>query len=127
MLTFALLLSPFCMGPVAAAQSDTKPKPDNSAVNKRDQNPDEMTADNQKMSAADRALTAKIRRMVMADKALSMYAQNVKIISKDGMVTLKGPVRSDDEMKSIVNKATSAAGAAGKVTNQMSVEPPSTH
>lgn len=127
MLTFALLLSPFCMGPVTAAQSNNKTKPDNSAVNKRDQNPDEATADNQKMNAADRALTAKIRRMVMADKALSMYAQNVKIISKDGMVTLKGPVRSDDEMKSIVNKATSATGAAGKVLNQMSVEPSSTH
>jgi hyperosmotically inducible periplasmic protein len=57
-----------------------------------------------KMNAADRTLTQKIRKSVMADKSLSTYAHNVKIISQDGMVTLKGPVRSDDEKKTIVAK-----------------------
>ena len=121
-LTSALLLS-FWAGPVYAQSTDAKTKPDNTAVNKRDQNPGEATADQQKMNAADRALTAKIRKAVIADKGLSTYAHNVKIISQDGTVTLKGPVRSDDEVKSIVAKATEAAGGPDKVVNQMSVKP----
>ena len=119
-LTFALLLP--CLLVAVYAQS-TDPKPDNTAVNKRDQNPAEATADQQKMNAADRALTAKIRKSVMADKSLSTYAHNVKIISQNGTVTLKGPVHSDDEVKSIMAKATEGAGSPDKVVNQMSVKP----
>jgi hyperosmotically inducible periplasmic protein len=88
-LTFALLL-PSLLRPVYAQSTDPKPQPDNTAVNKRDQNPGEATADQQKMNAADRALTAKIRKAVIADKSLSTYAHNVKIISQNGTVTLKG-------------------------------------
>jgi osmotically-inducible protein OsmY len=102
------------------AQS-SEAKPDNSAVNKRDQNADQATADQQKMNATDRGITAKIRKSVMADKTLSTYAHNVKIISQNGVVTLKGPVRSDDEVKSIVAKATDIAGSPDKVINQLSV------
>ena len=79
------------------------------------------------MNAADRDNTAKIRRAVMADKSLSTYAHNVKIISQNGTVTLKGPVRSDDEVKSIVSKATDVTGSADKVINQMSVKSTSKH
>jgi hyperosmotically inducible protein len=122
LLTFALLL-PSLAGLVYAQSTDTKPKPDNTVVNKRDRNPDEATADQQKMNEADRALTAKIRKAVMADKNLSTYAHNVKIISQDGTVTLKGPVKSDDEVKSIMAKAIEGAGSADKVVNQMSVKP----
>jgi osmotically-inducible protein OsmY len=122
LLTFALLL-PSWVGPVYAQSTDPKTKPDNTAVNKRDQSPDEATADQQKMNAADRALTAKIRRAVVADKSLSTYAHNVKIISQNGTVTLKGPVRSDDEAKSIRAKATDGAGSPDKIVNQMSVKP----
>jgi hypothetical protein len=53
-------------------------------------NPGETTADQQKMNPADGALTAKLRRAVVADKSLSTHAHNVKIISPDGTVTLKG-------------------------------------
>jgi hyperosmotically inducible protein len=104
---------------------DAKTKPDNSAVNKRDQNPGEATADQQKMNATDRGITAKIRKSVMADKSLSTYAHNVKIVSQDGTVTLKGPVRSDDEVRSIVAKATDVTGSGDKVINQLSVQPDS--
>jgi len=121
-LTFALLL-PSLAGAVYAQSTDTKPKPDNTAVNKRDRNPDEAAADQQKMNKADRALTARIREALMADKNLSTYAHNVKIISQDGTVTLKGPVRSDDEVKSIMAKAIEGTGSADKVINQMSVKP----
>jgi len=124
MLTFALLL-PSLAGAGYAQSTDPQPKPDNTAVNKRDQTPAEATADQQKMNAADRDTSAKIRRTVMADKSLSTYAHNVKIISQNGTVTLKGPVRSDDEVKSIVSKATDVTGSADRVINQMSVKPTS--
>jgi hyperosmotically inducible periplasmic protein len=122
LLTFALLL-PSLAGTVYAQSTDPKTKPDNTAVNKRDQNPGEVTADQQKMNAADRSLTAKIRKSVVADKTLSTYAHNVKIISQNGTVTLKGPVQSEDEVKSIMAKATEVAGSPDKIVNEMSVKP----
>jgi len=97
-------------------------KPDNTSVNQRDRNSGEATADKQKMNAADRELTAKIRRAVIRDKSLSTYAHNVKIISQNGMVTLKGPVHSGDEMKSVVAKAAEAAGGPDKVVNQLALK-----
>lgn len=121
-LASGLLLS-FWIGPVYAQATDDTTKPDNTSVNKRDRNPGEATADQQKTNAADRALTAKIRKAVIADKSLSTYAHNVKIISQNGTVTLKGPVHSDDEVTSIMAKATDVAGSPDKVVNQMSVKP----
>jgi osmotically-inducible protein OsmY len=109
--------------PSRAQSPESQAKPDNTKVNERDRNPDEATADQQKMNAADRKLTAEIRKSVMADKALSTYAHNVKIISQDGIVTLKGPVRSDDEVKSILAKSVEIVGSPDKVVNQMSVKP----
>ena len=122
-IAFALLLGLSSVGRVHGQSTDDKPKPDNTAVNKRDRSPGEATADQQKMNATDRALTAKIRKAVMADKSLSTYAHNVKIISQNGTVTLKGPVHSDDEVKSIMAKATEGAGSPDKIVNQMSVMP----
>ena len=106
--------------PALSQAQDAQPKPDNTKVNERDRNSGAATADKQGMNAADRDLTAKIRKSVMADKSLSTYAHNVKIISQDGMVTLKGPVRSADEVKTITAKAVKIVGSAEKVTNEMS-------
>ena len=58
----------------------------------------------------------------MNDKTLSTYAHNVKIVAQDGQVTLKGPVRTEDEKKTVEAKATEVAGA-GHVTNQISIAP----
>jgi osmotically-inducible protein OsmY len=91
-------------------------------VNQRDRNPGEVTADKQKMNSADRALTAKIRSTIMTDKSLSTYAHNVKIISQNGIVTLKGPVHSDEEVKTIVARATDATGSSDRVVNQLTVK-----
>jgi hyperosmotically inducible protein len=108
---------------LAQGQSgDSGTKPDNTKVNQRDKNPNEATADSQKMNASDRALTAKIRRAVVGDKTLSTYAHNVKIITQDGIVTLKGPVHSDAEVSNLMSKATDAVGGADKVVNQLSVK-----
>jgi osmotically-inducible protein OsmY len=104
---------------VGIASSQTQP--DNTRSNKGDADKSAVTADQQKMNASDRTLTQKIRKAVMADKSLSTYAHNVKIVSQNGMVTLKGPVRSDDEKRSIVGKAAEAAGGPEKVSDQMSV------
>ena len=97
-------------------------KPDNTKVNERDRSGGSVTAEKQKMNEPDRMLTAKIRKAVMADKSLSTYAHNVKIISQDGVVTLKGPVNSPDEVKTIVAKAVQVTGNADKVVNQLSVK-----
>ncbi len=89
---------------------------------KQDPAPGQVTADQQKSNKSDRELTQKIRKSVYADKSLSMAAHNVKIISRDGMVTLKGNVKSDEEKKAIEDKATEIAGQ-GKVTSEITVTP----
>jgi hyperosmotically inducible periplasmic protein len=104
----------------AAAQNP--PQPDNTKVNKQDRAAGAATADQQKENRGDRDLTQQIRKAVVEDKSLSSYAHNVKIIAQDGTVTLKGPVRSDEEKKTIVTKAEEVAGA-GKVTDQLTVKP----
>jgi osmotically-inducible protein OsmY len=86
----------------------------------QDRDSGHVTADQQKSNKADRELTQKIRKSVVSDKSLSMSAHNVKIISQDGMVTLRGTVKSDDEKKSIEDKATEIAGQ-GKVTSELTV------
>jgi hyperosmotically inducible protein len=105
------------------AQDAQQPAADNTKNNKGDQSTGAMTADKQKMNPADRDLTKKIRASLHGDSSLSTYAHNIKIISQDGKVTLKGPVRSDDEKSAIEAKATEVAGA-GNVTNQLTVAPP---
>ena len=80
------------------------------------------TADQQSDASSDRMLTRKIRQALMADKSLSVYGHNVKIITKDGAVTLKGPVHSEEEKTNIASKAESIVGSPDKVTNQLSVK-----
>ena len=94
--------------------------PDNTNVNRRDQNSGTSTADQQSGNRSDVEITRQIRRAITQDKGLSSYAKNVKIITKDGSVTLRGPVRSEEEKKSIGSKADSVAGA-GHVKNELEV------
>jgi hyperosmotically inducible periplasmic protein len=107
---------------VIAIPAIAQTPPDNTKVNTRDRAPGAVTADQQKNNAADREITRKIRQSLTKDKTLSRYAHNVKVIAQDGQVTLKGPVRSDDEKRTVEAKATEVAGA-GHVTNDMSVVP----
>ena len=86
-----------------------------------DRNPGAMTAGEQSNSKADIALTSKIRRAVTKDHALSMAAHNVKIISINGVVTLRGPVDTEHEKTVIGEKAEAIAGA-DKVENQLQVK-----
>jgi hyperosmotically inducible periplasmic protein len=97
-------------------------KPDNTKVNRQDRNANQPTADQQKNNATDLDLTKNIRRSIVEDKSLSSYAHNVKVISQNGTVTLKGPVKSEAEKSAIMSKAVSLAGGADKVIDQMSVK-----
>jgi len=107
------------MGGSLYAADDTKPtKADNTKVNKDTA----MSADQQKMNPADRELAQKIRQAIVADKTLSTYAHNVKVIAHDGTVTLKGPVRTAEEKSAVEAKAIEVAGA-GKVTNEITIAP----
>ena len=103
------------------ANQQAAPAVDNTKMNQRDQNKNEPTADQQKETRTDRDITQQIRQSIMNDKSLSTYAHNVKIITQDGQVTLKGPVRSESEKQTIETKATEVAGA-NKVTNDLNVK-----
>src|SRR5690242_10974035 len=83
--------------PVIAQHSSQQTAPDNTKTNKRDRAKDQSTADQQKENSTDRQLSQKIRSALMQNKALSTDAHNVKIITQNGQVTLKGPVRTQEE------------------------------
>lgn len=117
------LLATISLMPIASFGQDqsTPPaatSPDNSAKNKAHNN----TADQQPENKSDRMTSKKIRQALMADKSLSTYAHNVKIITQNGVVTLKGPVNSEEEKQSIASKAAEVVGSPDKVTNQLSVK-----
>src|SRR3984893_14662257 len=103
----ALLSTALMAGPLP--RQDNTQQPDNTKTNKRDRDKSSPTADRQKMNATDRDLAKRIRSAIMDDKSLSTYAHNVKIVAQDGKVTLKGPVRSDEEKSAIEAKATEVA------------------
>jgi len=107
---------------LAFAQQDKPPASDNTKVNKRDRSKEAVTADQGKNNVNDRDIMQKIRKAIMDDKSLSTYAHNVKVVSQDGKVTLKGPVRSAEEKQTVEQKATDVAGA-GNVTNEITVKP----
>jgi len=113
-------------GVVASAQEPStqqaSPAPDNTKVNERDRSQNEPTADQQKDNRSDRDITQQIRQSIMKDKSLSTYAHNIKIVTKDGQVTLKGPVRSEDEKQAIEAKAAEVA-RDGKVTSELNIKP----
>jgi osmotically-inducible protein OsmY len=105
----------------ALAQQEKAPAADNTKVNQRDRNKGEQTADRAKDNPNDRDIMQKIRKAVVADKTLSTYAHNVKIVSQRGKVTLEGPVRSEGEKTTIERMASEVAGA-GNVTNHLTVK-----
>jgi hyperosmotically inducible protein len=118
----ATLIFSATLGSPARAQSSQQPAPDNSKTNQGDASQGATTADQQKMNPADRETTRQIRSSIMKDKSLSTYSHNVKIVTQDGKVTLKGPVRSDEEKSNIEAKAAAVAGA-DNVTDQLTVAP----
>jgi hyperosmotically inducible periplasmic protein len=111
-------LAVLCSVPLAVAQASPQSPPDNSRQNQNHA----KTADSQPNTAADRATTAKVRKAIVEDKGLSTYAHNVKIITMNGQVTLKGPVKSEEEKQTIASKTAEVAGSPDKVNNQLSIK-----
>lgn len=122
-LSLLIAVGVFAAPKAASSYGLQQEQPDNTKMNKGDANKDATTADQQKMNPSDRTITQKIRAEIMKDKSLSTYAHNVKIITQDGKVTLKGPVRTQDEKASVEGKATTIAGN-GNVTSQIEIAPP---
>lgn len=94
---------------------------DNTGRNQRDRDGNTLTPFDQGGSEADREITAAIRQAVVDSEQLSTTAHNVKIITRDGHVTLRGPVKSTDERTAIANAAARVSGVKG-VDNQLEVE-----
>jgi len=107
---------------VLAIASALAQAPDNTKVNKRDDVKHPVTADQQSNNKADVDLVRKIRREITNDKTMSTYARNVKVITRDGMATLRGPVKSEQEKQAIEAIAKRVAGD-GKVDNQLEIAP----
>lgn len=95
-------------------------EPDNSGVNARDRDANAKTPLDQNENQADVEITASIRRQIR-DKKMSVNADNAKVITQDGKVTLRGPVKSEEEKKQIEEIAKAVAGA-GNVGNHLEVE-----
>jgi hyperosmotically inducible periplasmic protein len=95
--------------------------PDNTKTNQRDRSASPPTADQQKENTADRELARQIRRALVEDKSLSTYARNVKVIAREGIVTLRGPVRTENEKTAIENKAAEIAGGPDRIHGELEV------
>jgi len=110
-------------GALVSAQDSSQqmPAPDNTKINQHDRNPN---ADQQTNDRSDRDLTQQVRKAIVGDKSLSTYAHNVKVIAQNGQVTLKGPVRSEEEKRAVEAKAAEVAGE-GKVVSELTVKPKS--
>ena len=105
-----------CSRPAASTVVDR----DDTAVNTRDSDGAAKTPIDQNENQSDIDITANIRKQVV-DTEMSVNAQNVKIITQDGKVTLRGPVKSPEEKQKIEAIASSVAGS-DKVDSQLEVE-----
>ena len=115
---FAVLASAADADDRSAANDAADYPADNTGRNVRDRDDRTLTSEDQSENKADRELTQKIRKAVVEDDSLSASAHNIKIITVDGVVTLRGPVKSAEERNAIGAKAVKIAGA-GKVKNQL--------
>ncbi len=115
----ALALTSVLVTPLVVAQGVP---PDNSRSNKVDASNATASADAQTNNASDLDLTKRIRQSVIADKSLSSYAHNIKIVTVNGSVTLNGVVRSEDEKAAVEMKAANIAGK-GKVSDELKIAP----
>lgn len=93
----------------------------NSGINTRDKHNSTLTPEDQSNQKGDRKVLADIRRAIVQDKALSISAHNVKILVNGGVVTLRGPVNSEDEKSKLSQIATQIAGVAS-INNQLDVK-----
>ena len=118
-----MVVGVMALASIQSAGAQDVPAADNAKSNRTDATNTEVTADSQKENDADRGMVQRIRKSLIADKDLSTYAHNVKIVSLNGQVTLNGVVRSDDEKKRVAVLAEEVAGRK-HVINDLKVAPP---
>lgn len=109
-----LVVTGLCGAALLLAQAD------NTKRNQRDRGDATVTAQKQGNSAGDREITRKIRKSLVSNAGLSTYAKNVKIITLDGKVTLRGPVNSEEEKAKVASAAALVAGSEN-VTNELEI------
>ena len=117
----SLILACLCAVSLAAIAADEKTKPDNTATNELDRSGETQTSGDQSNSSTDLKITQAIRQALMKDSELSITAKNIKIITDNGQVTLRGPVKNAQEKAKIDQLAKSAAGGA-KIIDQLDVK-----
>jgi len=96
---------------------------ENTEVNARDKDNTTLTPEDQKETESDIKITADIRKAIIKNKSLSVDAQNVKIITRNGLVTLRGPVETKKESKKLKKIAKHTPGVL-KVDNQLEIKAP---
>jgi hyperosmotically inducible protein len=122
-MVYSLMVNAAALVMLQSAGAQTVPPAYNTKSNQTDASNQAVTADDQKENDTDRGLVQRIRKSLMADKDLSTYAHNVKVISVNGQVTLNGVVRSDDEKSKVASVAQEVAGKQ-HVVNDLKVAPP---
>ena len=121
LISIALVNCDMQTGQVEKKKPETTADADNTARNERDRNAATQLPTDQAENEADRQVSANVRKAVVADDSLSINAQNIKIVTSNGYVTLRGPVKTDREKEAIGAKAKQVAGVLG-VTNLLEVE-----
>ena len=117
---FASISSGYDLSSSQVSSDTSSVPPDNTGKNVRDRGSDAITPSSQSNNRGDIEVTKQIRRALMADKSLSTTARNVKVITIDGTVTLRGPVNSEHEKMAIADKAVQIAGV-GHVNDQLEI------
>src|SRR5204863_8408889 len=117
----SLALASFSIISLTAVAADEKTKADNTATNQRDRSGETNASGDQSNSSADLKTTQAVRRALMKDSELSTTAKNIKVITANGQVTLRGPVRTAQEKAKIDQIAKSAAGGA-QIDDQLDVK-----
>src|SRR3954447_25349048 len=105
----------------ALAEDNGKTKPDNTVTNQRDRSGDTATSGDQSNSSADLKITQAIRQALMKDGELSTTAKNIKVITANGQVTLRGPVNNAQE-KAKVDQIARSAGGGAKIVDELDVK-----
>ena len=101
----------------ALAADDKKVNPDNTAKNERDRSGETQTSGDQSNSSADLKITQAIRQALMKDGELSTTAKNIKVITANGEVTLRGPVKTAQEKQKSITLQNQRPAAPGSRIN----------
>jgi len=102
---------------VAASQYNTK----NIGENMRDTDEMAKMTDSQSFTEEDNQVLADIRRRLVTNDDISTSGKNIKVVVKNGTVTLHGPVKSADERDQI-ERSVAESASDYRVINQLHVE-----